>query len=252
MERGIHRELEDEARNMIPRIHAHDLVRKSGSEAVIFDMDGVLADTEEYHVEAWAALARAHSLYPDGAEPGSPGGEAALKVIRSTFGQTNDTIIPLLWRHAGRGPVDDVAALSREKETSYRTAARGRVRPMTGVERFLRWLRANGVPTAIGTSGPAANVEFLLAEFGWEGLFTSLIHRQRFAAGKPAPDCFLKAAEELRVRPRRAIVFEDSIHGLLAARQGGFWPAAIAGTHTETELLPYSRWVFRDFREVCC
>ncbi len=237
---------------MLPKIHANDLVHKSGSEAVIFDMDGVLADTEKFHVEAWAVLARAHSLYPDGAEPGRPGGEDAMELIQHTFGQTNDTIIPLLWRHAGRELVGGVAELSHEKESYYREAARGRVRPMPGIGRFLRWLVAHDSPTAIGTSGPLENIEFLLTEFDWDGLFTSLIHRARFAAGKPAPDCFLKAAEELRVLPRRAIVFEDSVHGLLAARQGGFWPAAIASTHDESELLAYSRWVFRDFREVSC
>jgi HAD superfamily hydrolase (TIGR01509 family) len=233
------------ARLRFIRLSARELLSSSRARAVIFDMDGVLADTAELHVEAWNALLDAHGLPPPQGEPAG-----WLPLIRSTFGQSNDTIIPLLWRHAGR-PLDaPLVELSREKEAYYRRAARDRVRPLAGADRFLRWLARRGVPAAVGTSGPEENVRFLLDEFGWHGLFAALVDRSRFAAGKPAPDCFLRAAADLRVPPSRAIVFEDSIHGLLAARRGGFIPAAIASTHEESDLRPHARWVFRDFREL--
>ncbi len=226
-----------------PRISAHELVCRNEIRAVVFDMDGVLADTEAFHLEGWERLAAAWELGPPG---------ALRDLARSTFGQTNDLIIPALWREVGRELDTPVEALSVEKETYYRDAARRRVRPMAGVERLLDWLGDVGIATAIGTSGPTENVEFLLDEFGWHGRFTAIVHRSRFAAGKPAPDCFLRAAEDLDVRPRHAIVFEDSVHGLAAARRGGFWPAAIAGTYPEGDLRPLARWVFRDFEDISC
>ena len=229
----------------LPRIAARELFRGGHTRGVLFDMDGVLADTEAFHLEAWQRLASEHDLRAvDGTDLNA--------VARRTFGQTNDVILPLLWKAAGRPAPEDLGGLSYEKESYYRDAARGRVRPLAGLERFLRWLSEHHLPLAIGTSGPIENVRFLLDEFGWDGVFDSLVHRARFARGKPAPDCFLRAAEDLEQRPRRLLVFEDSVHGLGAARRGAFQAAAIATTHREAELRPLARWVLRDFRDIYC
>lgn len=226
----------------VPRISAIELFRSSSAEAATFDMDGVLADTEKFHVQAWQKLLESHT----GVAP-------PLALIRETFGQTNDVIIPLLWEKAGKGlAAADVPPLSEEKEGYYREFAAGRVRPTQGLERFLLWLERRRVPLAIGTSGPRENITFLLKEFGWERHFQVLVDRRRFAAGKPAPDCFLAAAGILGVPPRKTIVFEDSLHGLRAAWRGGFLPAAIATTLPESALRLQARWVFRDFRDIAC
>ena len=236
-----------------PGLTVLDLLREAHCEAVIFDMDGVLADTEEFHLEAWIQLVETHSLEnPDSGDTHKNVSDGMLKLIRGTFGQANDAIIPLLWKKAGRSPGAALESLSFEKEECYRNCARDRVRPMPGIEDFLRLLRDESIPAAIGTSGPEENVSFLLKEFGWTGLFSSLVHRGRFKAGKPAPDCFLKAVEDLGRAPAKTIVFEDSLHGLEAARKGGFLPAAIASTHEPVELTAIARGVFRDFLELSC
>ncbi len=227
---------------------ALDFLKSTGCRAVIFDMDGVLADTEEFHLEAWIRLVEAHGLETGDQVPS----EEMLELIRSTFGQANDTIIPLLWEKAGRPIGDELAALSLEKEHCYRGCAGRRVRPMPGIEDFLGLLKKENIPAAIGTSGPEENVSFLLEEFSWENVFDSLVHRSRFRKGKPAPDCFLTAAEELGQAPDKTVVFEDSVHGLMAARSGGFTAAAIASTHEPAELREYTEWVFRDFRSLSC
>lgn len=220
------------------RVGARDLLRLSRARAVIFDMDGVLADTEEYHLESWRSCL--HSRY--GLAP-------APEVIRSTFGQSNEKILPLLV--PGAEP-SDLPRLSDEKEAFYREAARGRVRPLAGIERFLRWLSREGIPLAVGTSGPAENIRFLLAEFGWRRLFSALVDRGQFAASKPAPDCFLAAAARLGIPPERCLVFEDSLHGLTAARRSGAVPVAIATTYPEEALFLKGCWTFRDFTEIAC
>ena len=239
-----------EAYSTIP---ARDLLRRVECQAVIFDMDGVLADTEEFHLEAWIELVRDHSLEAASEEATEQGiSNGMLELIRTTFGQSNDTIIPLLWEKAGCAIGEELANLSREKEACYRSCARGRVRPMPGIEAFLLLLAEENIPAAIGTSGPEENVSFLLDEFSWSGHFSSLVHRERFENGKPAPDCFLKAAEDLDCDPGRTIVFEDSLHGLEGAQTGGFLPAAIASTHKPEELTNTARWVFRDFLDLSC
>ena len=227
---------------------ALELLRSTDCRAIVFDMDGVLADTEEFHLEAWIRLVANHDLEAGGRKPS----EGMLELIRETFGQSNDTIIPLLWGKAGRNPGDELEALSHEKESCYRDCARGRVRPMPGIEAFLHLLKQENIPAAIGTSGPEENVSFILGEFGWDGVFHSLIHRNCFKEGKPAADCFLVAAGELGQPPDKTIVFEDSLHGLMAANRGGFAAAAIASTHAPEELTEYTQWVFRDFRSLSC
>ena len=230
------------------RMQALDFLRSIDCRAVVFDMDGVLADTEEFHLEAWIQLVEAHRL-ETGKEELS---EGMLNLVRDTFGQANDTIIPMLWEKAGRSPGAELAALSLEKERCYRDCAGGRVRPMPGIEDFLELLNKENIPAAIGTSGPEENVSFLLEEFSWRNVFHSLVHRSRFKEGKPAPDCFLVAAEELGEAPDKTVVFEDSVHGLMAANSGGFMAAAIASTHEPAELTEYTEWVFRDFRGLSC
>ena len=112
---------------------ALEFLRSTDCRAIVFDMDGVLADTEEFHLEAWIRLVANHDLEAGGRKPS----EGMLELIRETFGQSNDTIIPLLWGKAGRNPGDELEALSHEKESCYRDCARGRVRPMPGIEAFL-------------------------------------------------------------------------------------------------------------------
>ncbi|MBN1441461.1 MAG: HAD family phosphatase [Planctomycetes bacterium] len=224
-----------------PRICASDLIEESCAQGVLFDMDGVLADTEACHVEAWVRLMDRHGA-----------ADVPADLIRATFGQTNDTIIPRLYRYAGQPAPERLGELSREKETFFREAARGRLKPLRGLPRFLDWLRKRGIPLAIGTSAPIENVRFLLDEFGWNRYFCVVVDRSRFAAGKPAPDCFLKAAELLRMPPERVLVFEDSMHGLLAARRGRFQPCAVGTTLPEAELRRHARWVIRDFRDIAC
>lgn len=204
-----------------------------GAAAVIFDMDGVLADTRAFHERSWEILHRRHG---DGDPP-------PREILVRTFGQTNDTIIPLLF-----GPGDDIPRLSEEKESIYREEARGKVRPTPGVEAFIMDLRGRGIRTGIGTSGLPENVSFLLSEFHWEGLFDAVVDRTGFERSKPAPDCFARVAELLAVDPRRCVVFEDSIPGIEAAQAARMAAIGVTGTNDAETLLRWTPYVIDDFR----
>ncbi len=223
------------------RIWCGELIRSAAARAVIFDMDGVLTDTEEFHLESWRLLLERRF-----------GLAVSAEMIRKTFGQSNETIIPLLVPPEVPLNREMLPQLSDEKEAYYREVARGKVKPMAGAERFLSWLEDNNVPTAIGTSGPPENIQFILSEFDWEGRFAALVDRTKFVASKPSPDCFLEAALRLRVSPSRCIVFEDSLHGILAARRAGAVPAAILTTLPREAFILHARWIFQDFLEIAC
>jgi len=211
-----------------------EVERSLGLRAVIFDMDGVLADTHPLHEESWAILYR---RYRDGPLP--------RDLIRETFGQTNDRIIPRLL-----GPDVDVRRAGEFKEATFREIARGRVRPMPGLTRYLDAIRRRGLRTAIASSGPPENVALVVREFGWEDRFEAIVDRSAFARSKPEPDAFIEAAAGLGVEPARALVFEDSVHGLEAARRAGMARIALLGTAPIEVLRTMAIAAIRDFHSI--
>ncbi|MFO0980906.1 MAG: HAD family phosphatase [Planctomycetota bacterium] len=211
-----------------------DLARR-GITALLFDMDGVLADTSELHLQAWLLLAERVGL-----------GSLAAASVRAMFGQVNDTIIPQLF-----GAQADVAQLGSDKERLYRELARGKLTPYRHVDRALRAARRRGFQLAIGTSAPIENVRFLLAELALEDAFDRLVDRSQFARGKPAPDVFLEAARQLRVAPGCCAVFEDSLHGLAAARAAQMLVVGVAGTHEPATLARHADLIVCDFLAIC-
>jgi HAD superfamily hydrolase (TIGR01509 family) len=205
-----------------------------GIRALIFDMDGVLADTAPYHMEAWRRLC---------AELGHPISDA---IVRETFGQTNDVIVPKL---LGAGA--DVGVYGDRKEALYREVSRGRLQPYRHVDRALRAAKARGFRLAVGTSGPLANVQFLAQELAIADCFDRIVDRSQFEHGKPAPDVFLEAARQLSAAPRDCAVFEDSVHGLRAARAAGMLVIGVVGTHDERTLAQYADVIVSDFLDLC-
>ena len=106
-----------------PGLTVLDLLREADCEAVIFDMDGVLADTEEFHLEAWIQLVETHSLEnPGSGDIHKNVSDGMLKLIRGTFGQANDAIIPLLWKKAERAPGQPSKAAALKKRSATGTA----------------------------------------------------------------------------------------------------------------------------------
>lgn len=185
------------------------------ARGVVFDLDGTLVDNMALHAEAFAAFMAGRGL-----PPMDEGQRARLD------GRRNTDIFPeLLGRDV---PRDELVALSAEKETLYCTLSRGRLSPLAGLERLLDLLAANGIPTAIATSGPAGNVRHTLAELGLADRLTVIVRGDQVPRGKPNPDIFLAAAARIGVPPGECVAFEDSPAGVAAARAAGMVCVAIS------------------------
>jgi beta-phosphoglucomutase len=190
---------------------------------VIFDMDGVLVASGPAHQASWRALARKHGL------------QITDAAFRATFGKSSRDIIRELW---GAELADDaVRALDDEKETIYRDLIRGLVPLTIGVRELLAGLHGAGFMLAVATSGPAENVELVLAEGRLAALFHATVNGYDVQKGKPAPDGFLLAAERLGVPAARCIVVEDAPVGIQAARAAGMKTVGLVGTHHRQRLL---------------
>lgn len=192
--------------------------------AVVFDFDGVVIDSHMAHERSWFALA---------AELGRP---FTSEIFVSTFGQRNDSILPLLgW--AEEGDETRIRQLGDRKEQIYRETLRSEeIEPLPGVVGLLENLRLAGIPCAIGTSTPRENVACVLEITGLTGFFQAVSASEDVTRGKPDPEVFLKAAAKLGVEPSCCVVIEDAQVGIRAAKAAGMKSLAVTTTHPAEDL----------------
>ena len=176
--------------------------------AILWDMDGTLIDSAEYHFQSWI-----DALKPEG-----------LTVTRdqflSTFGWKNDRILRR-WIRPDLDP-EWIARVADAKERDYRDLVRTRgLQPLPGADRWVRRCHEEGWRQAIASSAPGANIAVALEVLGWSSLFEALASGDDVKNGKPDPEIFLVAASRVGVEPSRCIVVEDAVAGVEAARRGG-------------------------------
>jgi HAD superfamily hydrolase (TIGR01509 family) len=157
------------------------------------------------------------------------------------FGMKNEVIIPelLQWTTVPT----EVRILSLRKEALYREIVREKgIEPLPGVKEFLQALKDHGVPCVIGSSTHRENVTTTLEVLGLEDFFTSIVTAEDVKRGKPDPEVFLTAATRIEVAPVDAIVFEDALVGIAAAKAAGMRVVAVATTEPKDKLA-HADWV---------
>jgi len=204
--------------------------------AVLFDMDGVIADTRLAHMETWGIFAREEGIHFDGDD-----------WIRRTFGRGNNEILPEIFPERNLTQAD-IDALAERKESMFRELFRsGAVPAVPGLVPCIEALRARGVRLAVGSSAPPKNVTCVLEVLGITQHFEVIVSSGDVARSKPWPDIFLRCAELLHLPPAECLVLEDSLHGIEAARRAGMKSVGFSTMHTPAELEPHCAGVVADF-----
>jgi len=182
---------------------------------VLWDMDGVLVDTGEFHFETWLQVLSEYRVH------------FSREIFKDIFGMNNfDTLSHLL----GEPPTSEqVAEIAGRKEEAFRQAIRGRMMPMPGVVQWLRRLSVWGVRQAIASSAPSANIDLLVDELGIRNRFDAIVSGKELP-GKPDPAVFIEAARRISVLPKNCVVIEDSVAGVEAAKRGGMKCIAVTTT----------------------
>jgi beta-phosphoglucomutase len=188
-----------------------------------------LVDTEEYHRRAWQRLWHDLNI------------TVSDEDFRRTFGQRNDTILREILGNSLTA--DAINQLSNRKEAYYREEVRGRVTALPGVMDLLHALHAEGIPCAVTSSGPKANIDLILGELGLGRLFSTVVSGNDVPRGKPDPDLFLMAAARLQLPPRRCVVIEDAPAGIRAAHAAGMPCLAVTTTHNAATMWEADRIV---------
>jgi len=176
-------------------------------KAVLWDLDGTLIDSEQYHWLAWRDSMAAEGV------------QLSHEQFLKTFGLRNDAIIPQ-WI-PGATP-REIVRIGDAKEQLYRRLVReGSLEPLPGVRHWTERLGADGWSQAIASSAPRQNVDAVLQVIGLGHCFQAIVSAEDVTRGKPDPQVFLVAAERLGSPPAQSIVVEDAPAGVEAARRAG-------------------------------
>jgi beta-phosphoglucomutase len=191
-------------------------------EAVIWDMDGVLADTARYHFLAWQkTFAKRGIKFTD-------------EDFKRGFGVRNDAIIRNVLGE--KTTQAEIEAIAKEKEAAFRRIIGKDIKPLPGAIELLGQLHDKGVKMAIASSTVMANIRLIVSRLGIEKYFETVITGHDVTEGKPSPQVFLLAAQRLGVAPQNCLVFEDAVAGVKAAKSAVMHCVAITSSHPRAML----------------
>ena len=188
--------------------------------AVLWDVDGTLIDSSEYHWLSWREALAAEDFPLTRAQ------------FASSFGQRNDEI--LRGYFGADYPAEELARVGGAKETAYRRLVRERgVELLPGVRRWLDGLRSDGWLQALASSAPRANLETIVSALGLGAYFAAVVSAEDVTRGKPDPQVFLAAASKLKAEPASCVVVEDAPAGTEAARRAAMRVVGVLTSHEE-------------------
>jgi HAD superfamily hydrolase (TIGR01509 family) len=183
-------------------------------EAVIFDMDGVLVDSEPLHFATTNAVLARRGASIDRAFYDRRLGLPEVDFFRDVV------------EHAGLREAPEALAAERIRE-SLAALAGPELLPMDGALECLLLLRADGRRLGLASSASRAQVALVAERFALRAVLSALVSVEEVAQGKPAPDLFLEAARRLQVSPADCLVVEDAVSGVRAARAAGMRALAL-------------------------
>ena len=199
------------------------------TRGAIFDWDGVIINSASHHEISWDRLAKeCGKVLPE-------------NHFKRGFGMKNEVIIPELlgWTSVPT----EIRILSLRKEALYREIVREKgIEALPGVREFLQTLKNHGVPCVIASSTHRENITTTLEVLELEDFFTSIVTAEDVKRGKPDPEVFLTAATRIDVAPADAIVFEDALVGIAAAKAAAMRVVAVATTEPKDKLA-HADWV---------
>ncbi len=185
--------------------------------ALIFDMDGVIIDSNPVHRESWSAFNRRYGV------------ETTEEMHQRMYGKRNDEIVRDFF--GADLPESEIAARGAAKEELYREMIADHLEDLLvpGLRDFL--VEQQGVPMALASNAEPANIDFLLDRAALRRYFSAIVDGHQASRPKPHPEIYLRASGLLGIAPANCIVFEDSYSGVAAACAAGMRIVGVRTTH---------------------
>lgn len=207
-------------------------MKENRLKAALFDLDGVVFDTEPQYSVFWGSQCR---LY----HPEHPGLEHEIKGMTLTE----------IYDQWFSGPIEKEQPVITARLDEYERQMHYDY--IEGFEQLIADLRQHGVRTAVVTSSNVPKMESVYRQQpGFKALFDAILTSEDFAASKPDPDCYLRAAQRLGVQPDECIVFEDSFNGLKAGRAARMKVVGLSTTNPVEAIRPLSDIQTADYRDI--
>lgn len=200
-------------------------------KGILFDMDGVILDTEKLYTRFWQEAANALG-YPMTKEQAM-----GLRSLNREFGAAKMQSyfdVPVNYEEVRNKRIELMNAFIEKEGVELKA----------GIKELLSYLKENGIKTAIATSSPIERTEKYLAAVGLTGAFDKLISGYMVKKGKPEPDIYELAAKEIGLTPQECLAIEDSPSGLLSASRAGCYPVMVPDQDIptpETEALLFAK-----------
>lgn len=213
-----------------------DIVKKFGSKAVIFDLDGTILDNNPFHLKSWIEYLKEIGREMTEEEFNAKlNGRTNKDVVKYLYGE--DLSEEEIWKH------------TNDKEALYRKMYKPHIEAVPGLLELLKLLHQQNIPMAIATSGIQANINFMFENVPIKQYFKKVVDSSFITHGKPNPEIFLKTAELLNIDPADCLVFEDAVVGVKAAQAAGMKTIAVLTTQTREEL-EIADLIIEDYREL--
>ena len=194
----------------------------------LFDLDGVILDTEGSYTAFWDDYGSRHFSEKDFGLKIK--GQTLVKILGDYFPEENE-------RKSITDAINDF-----ERNMSYPF--------VPGVENYIKSLKSNGIRTAVVTSSNVLKMDNVYrCHPGFREMFDIILPSEDFSESKPSPYCYLKAMRLFGAGPEDCVVFEDSLAGLQAARASGAFVTALTTTNPEEVVRNYADLVIRDFND---
>ena len=193
---------------------------RAAIQAVIFDMDGLMIDSEPLHKEAWQVTLR-HFGY-----------ELDEALFAQLVGLRTREDAVLLREHFRLPVMAEV--LARQRNDLFLASLPGRVKPMPGLRELIAQVRVRRLRSAVATSGERRYVDAVVRELNLDDVFDAIAVAEDVERGKPAPDVYWLAARRLGLPPAQCLALEDAPNGVLAARAAGMRCVAVPNEMTRS------------------
>ena len=207
------------------------------NQAVIFDMDGVLIDSEPLHFKVDELVLRQLQI------------DEGKHYLERFVGYTN----PAMWKiireeHQIENSIDDLIDLQMRIKLDY--LDKSNYVAIDGVLELLDNLQAKKIPLAIASSSPRVFIEAVVEKIQVANYFKTWVSGEEVPESKPAPDVFLKAAELLGIQPENCLVIEDSKSGTIAAKSAGMKCVGYRNPNSGNQDLSRADLIVEDFNAI--